>query len=342
MFLRAITMLGIVGAVAGCVKRLEPGLVPAEVLHPQTADGWTLELRHHGGEGPPVLLVHGMGANHYNWDFHADISPVDELVSAGYDVWVAGLRGDPGSAAPSRRSKNRITFDAYAEQDVPAVIDAVLAATGEESLLWVGHSMGGMLLYTTLSERPQVVRAGVAVASPAAFTRRLKNHALMRRMGWMLGAKRGRVPVRPAIALGAARLGVVKRQLANPDNLDPAAMRGLARHALVDLPRPVARQARAWLRSESFTRADGSPWLVDTATNSVPMLVVGAVDDRVANEPDVAAACTIFSACEYVQLSQAGGFDVDYGHIDPVVGTTAHAEVYPLIFAFLSVHRGGD
>jgi pimeloyl-ACP methyl ester carboxylesterase len=339
MFLRFVVPL--LGAVllGGCAKRLEPGLVPAQVLRPQTSDGWTLELRHHGGEGPPVLLMHGMGANHYNWDFHPTVSPVDELVEAGYDVWVGGLRGDPGSDAPSRRAHNHITFDDYAERDVPVLVDAVLEATGETSLLWVGHSMGGMLLYTTLNERPEVIRAGVAVASPADFSRRLGTHAFMRRLGWLVAARRGRVPVRPAVALGVARLGLIKRQLANPDNLDGPAMRGMARHTLIDLPRPVARQARSWLRTEAFTRLDGSPWLDDTASVDVPLLVIGAVDDRVANEPDVAQACRIFAACDYVLLSEATGFASDYGHIDPVVGTTAHAEVYPLIFAFLDAHR---
>src|SRR5678809_1070609 len=93
----------------GCAKHLEPSMVPGEVLTYSTADGWSADLRHYPAEGPPVVLVHGMGANHYNWDFREEVSLAFYLQQHGWDVWVPELRGDPGSRAPSKKAARNYT-----------------------------------------------------------------------------------------------------------------------------------------------------------------------------------------------------------------------------------------
>ena len=325
----------------GCAKRLDPSLVTDDIAQVRTDDGWILPLRHYpstGGSGEPVLLMHGMSANHTNWDFRPEVSPVDELLAQGYDVWVPSLRGDQGTVPPSREASSRIGFDDHAIRDVPAILDHIHAATGREQVLWVGHSMGGMLLYTTLVTRPESVRAGIAIASPATFQHPINNHKAMRALGPLVAARRGRLH---ASGLAGAFVGFrpVVRQLGNPDLLDKHILRGMARHTLTDLPRPTVRQARQWLKEEELCLRDGSPWLAAAPSIDVPMLVLGSPDDHIASERDVAFACEIFPDCSYVLLSEDNGFAADYGHIDPIVGTTAHDEVYPLIFDFLADHR---
>lgn len=39
--------------------------------------------------------------------------------------------------------------------DLPAVVDYVLNATGQQKLDYIGHSMGTTMFYVLLSERPQ-------------------------------------------------------------------------------------------------------------------------------------------------------------------------------------------
>lgn len=319
--------------------RVAPNLEPAEVRTVRTADGWGLELRHHGGDGPAVLLVHGMSANHYNWDYHDRISPIPMLREAGYSVWVGSLRGDPGTVAPAGSRGIHISFDDHAIYDAPALIDGVLAATGREKLLWVGHSMGGMLLYTSAILRPQQLAAGVAIASPATFQAPRKNYGLVRDLGFLVAARRGRVPVRPLARLGLIRTSALLRTLGNPDNLDPGLIAGMGRAALENLPRATVRQARQWLRAGEFVRLDGERWLAGAHRSAVPLRVFGAADDRIAAEPDVRHACRLFPRCHYTFLGEATGFSVDYGHIDPVIGISAPDEVYPLILAFLDAHR---
>lgn len=332
-----VRLLPLLLLMLACAKRLEPGMVPAEVIHPITDDGWTLTVRHYAGPGEPVLLVHGMGANHFNWDFRPEVSPVDELVEAGFDVWVTGLRGDPDSTAPSRRARSRIQFDDHALHDLPAVIDAVLADADHDQVLWVGHSMGGMLLYTALATQPERVRAGVAIASPADFSHPLRNHTAFRRWGFLVAARRGKVRVGGLARLFSGYKPLI-RQVGDPEYLDRGIVRGMAHHALVDLPRPTARQARGWLRARSFTRVTGEPWL-DGVQTDVPLLVMGAPADRIASEADVATACRLSTDCVYHRLGVEDGFSHDHGHVDPVVGTTAEQEITPLILDFLQRHR---
>jgi len=56
--------------------------------------------------------------------------------------------------------------------DVPAVVNHILQTTGQGSLYYVGHSLGGQQVLITLSLRPEMnskIRTVFALA-PAAFT----------------------------------------------------------------------------------------------------------------------------------------------------------------------------
>lgn len=326
--------------VTGCAKTVPPTMVPDNVVVAETDDGWALDVRHYPAAGPPVLLVHGMGANHYNWDYREEVSLAHYLQERGWDVWVPELRGDPGSVPPDPKAARRFSFDDHAERDMPAIIDAVLAATGEQELAWVGHSMGGMLLYTTLATRPEVVEAGVAVCSPAEMRRLVGVHKRLRGMGWATKGQ-GRYPAASLARLTSplGRLNPLYRRLGNREHYDWPVANGMARRALVDLPRPMVHQATTWLKTGHLLHDDGSThWLTDrdTADVDVPLLVFGGAIDKVVPHPNVEAACDVFDQCTYRLLGTEGGFSSDYGHVDPIVGNTARTEVYPLIEQFLA------
>ena len=304
----------------------------------ETSDGWLAPIRHYPGAGDPVLLVHGMGANHYNWDYRREISLAHHLQSLGWDVWVPELRGDPGSVPPARRAVREVRFVDHAERDLPVIVDRVLEATDRDALVWVGHSMGGMLLYTALADYPEKVRAGVAICSPSQFVNPTGPARLFRAVGGLLGHRGPRLPTRSMAALAAplGRANPLVPFLARPKNLDTHHVAGLARSALLDMYRPMGREVRGWLKTGHLARPDGTPWLVADPT---PLLVMGATRDRVASEADVAATCAFFPSCTYQRISAADGFSSDYGHIDPVLGARAREEIFPLISDFLDAYR---
>ena len=214
------------------------GLPPAQISHAQTADGWDLEMRHFPNEGPPVLLMHGMGTNHYNWDYAEEISLASYLQSRGWDVWVASVRGDMGSTAPPRRGAATYSFDDIANYDVPAIIDSVLAQSPHEQLYWVGHSMGGMLLYTALTRDPGPIAAGVSIGSPATFAEQEQVHQVANTASRLIPAY-GTTQSRATYAAIDAvfEFNPMVQLLSNPENLDLDLAQGLADVGMGDVSR---------------------------------------------------------------------------------------------------------
>lgn len=328
-------LIGMLAFVVGCARHLEPSMVPTGVVSYTTDDGWDGQIRHYAGDGPSVLLVHGMGANHYNWDFRPEVSLAAWLQERGYDVWIPALRGDSDTVAPSRRAWRSTTFDDIAIHDIPAILDAVRDHTGDAKIAWVGHSMGGMLLYTTLAQWPDRIEAGVTIGSPATFPDTRWEHRVLGRSGWALRG-RGRLPGALAARWASSMFGLDTPMfglIADRDNLDAAEANGLARVGLTDISRPMARQAASWMKAGTITRVDGSVWVEGGA--DVPMLALGASHDKIVPAANVEASCALFPACTYTLLGTAAGLSRDYGHVDAVLGTTAPDEVYPLVGAFL-------
>lgn len=311
------------------------GLPPAQISHAQTADGWDLEMRHFPNEGPPVLLMHGMGTNHYNWDYAEEISLASYLQSRGWDVWVASVRGDMGSTAPPRRGAATYSFDDIANYDVPAIIDSVLAQSPYEQLYWVGHSMGGMLLYTALTRDPGPIAAGVSIASPATFAEQQQVHQVANTASRLIPAY-GTTQSRATYAAIDAvfEYNPMVQLLSNPENIDLDLAQGLADVGMGDVSRGMVKQVHVWLSSGDFVSMEGQPWLTPA---QVPVLVLGGSVDRVAPPANVEAACAVLPVCEFRLLGIESGLSTEYGHIDPVVGVTARIEVYPQIHQWLNL-----
>lgn len=328
---------------ANAARAVGPDMEPAEQVPWTSADGWRGHVRHYPGEGPPVLLVHGMGANHYNWDYRSEVSLAAWLSERGWDVWVPDLRGDPGTAPPDRRAWRNFSFDDHARYDLPAILDAVQAATGEAQVSWVGHSMGGMLLYAALSQYPERIRAGVAIASPARFQAQQPLKRLYAGLGRMAPA-RGRTRARSMmIALSPlGRWAPGMGRVSNPRNMDGATARGLARRAIVDLRRQTAREVVTWLRAGALTTADGQGSWVTPPAQPVPTLVLAGAGDWLVPASDVVWVCEGRPACEAVVLGESSDQHELYGHIDLVLGQNAAVDVYPLVGDFLAAHVGSS
>ncbi len=322
-------------ALAG--RSLEPTMRPDEVVEVTTDDGWKLALRHYAGvdtaaDGPPVLLVHGMWVNHYNWDYRPEVSLVDYLSQEGFDVWVANLRGDPGTTAPSR-SAEAFTFDDHARYDLPALVAAVQRETGRDRIGWVGHSMGGMLLHAYVRDHPDDIAAGVVVSSPAALSSPARRYRVAARLDRALVGRRVRAS---RLATTLRLLGPHSpafRELSNDGQISWPLAKGLSRHAVVDLPRAFVRDATRWVESGEIQDSQGDAWVVGGAT---PLLALSGAGDKVIPAEDVAHACAVYDDCEYRLLGVEQGFAADYGHADILLGADARAEVYPLIGDFLA------
>lgn len=159
--------------------------VRADEIHTVTTeDGWRIRLCRyttHDGGGEPVLLCHGVMANQFNMTLPNGASVTDALMREGYDCWVIDLRGARSSRGPLGISRRTATIDGYILQDLPAAVDYIRECTGKEQVHWVGHSMGGMLLYAfELVHGRDNIASGTTIGSPPGFegARIRKSHLL--------------------------------------------------------------------------------------------------------------------------------------------------------------------
>lgn len=138
-----------------------------------TADLWKLRIcrfRRGRTEGEPVLFVHGLGTNHHNFTEPANACLVDYLVERGYDCWALDLRGTRSSKAPFERDPMAVHLDDFLLQDIPAAIEHIRRATGYAKVHYVGHSLGGMMLYAYAQEfGTERIASGVAIGTPMGF-----------------------------------------------------------------------------------------------------------------------------------------------------------------------------
>lgn len=114
---------------------------------------------------PPVMLVHGLTANHRNLAFDEQYGLAQYLNRQGYDCWAIDLRGRDQFWA----SGEPWCFDDYLDHDLPRAVDYILEETESEQLHWVGHSMGGMLLLAYAGTRTDTdkLASGTTIGSPA-------------------------------------------------------------------------------------------------------------------------------------------------------------------------------
>ncbi|MCB2185749.1 MAG: alpha/beta fold hydrolase [Deltaproteobacteria bacterium] len=208
----------------------------------------------HGGQGPPLVLVHGLGGS------LEDFFPLLPWLAPHRTCLALDLPGFGRSAKPD----TPYTMAWFAE-----VLADLARELGLGPTAWLGHSMGGQVLLTLATRRPARV-AGLGLICPAGG------------MGRSLGR---RVLLRAAVCPGE-RTWLVRPNLAplvagrvyswRNDPTRPAlAARLTARWSREDRPhleRALVRAARATLSASGRPPGD---------LPEVPLLIIGGRDDTV-------------------------------------------------------------
>lgn len=329
--------------------RFAPSDRPDEIHYVRTADGWDVQLRRYlpRGAGPryeePVVLCHGLGANHYNVDWDPPHGIAQYLAEAGRDCWVISLRGHDGSSRPSRRNGLRwgFSFDDHV-RDVVAALECVVAKTGASRVQWVGHSMGGMLAYALGGmEHARYLAGGVvALGSPASFA----DQAYLRwltRLGVVL-ARRTRVPQRWLTRMIAPFTGFFDLPFSElaiaPKSMDGRLVRRLQAWVFEDISAGVMRQFHDWVHNDAFRSLDRTvDYKERMRAHRAPFLLVAASADKLAPPPCMERAFALLGSEEKTlrMVGRAHGQSVDYGHGDLLLGRAAPREIYPLVEAWL-------
>lgn len=310
-----------------------------------TADGVQINLHHVvGALGPPVLLVHGVSSNHNTWKLSTDHGFALAAAQAGLDPWLLDLRGrglERGDPSHAWLQGNSGDLDDYAALDLPAAIAEIQTRTGAQQVGYVGHSMGGMVGAIYLATTPDSpLFAFVALGSPVAFDRldalndtalKLALHSPIPWVDSALGARlRAALGEEPGTPLDA----LVDGQLFNDIAADqrPA----LYREVTSPMTRGEMQHLGQLGRSGGLSDRQGEvDYLAPLADVQLPAQVWAGSADRVALPWQVQPLAEHLGQAEYVLAGIETGFQVDYGHLDLVLGDNAGTEVYPMLTQFL-------
>jgi pimeloyl-ACP methyl ester carboxylesterase len=320
-----------------------------QLLRVPTADGWSLSLWFRAPSqqrfAQPVVLCHGLGNNHAFFEFRGRSHLARVLADAGFQVFTMDCRGAGRSVAPEPAFAE-VCIDDHLDFDVPAVLEAVREATGQSQVLWVGHSLGGVIGVLASARKAQGrLAALVTVGSPlffgpgAFFPRALKLAQAL--------SPAGQFPARILSTLFAPIAGLfppprVANLTARVANIDGVEQRYLLANVFADLWRGVLSQLERWIVTGRFSSSvtDEDLRTPALAVSDVPTLVVGGSVDHLA---PLDVTRHFFSALqardkELVLIGTAFGHAVDYGHGDLIVGRDADRDVYPPIVRFLARH----
>ncbi|WP_433411497.1 alpha/beta fold hydrolase [Microtetraspora malaysiensis] len=117
--------------------------VPADRLRVPTRQGETFVMASGPEDAPPLVLLHGSGANAAMW------MPDVPVWAQHFRVLAVDMIGEPGLSAPSRAP---LDSDAHA-----LWLDDVLEALGVRSAAFAGTSLGGWLALDYAIRRPERV-----------------------------------------------------------------------------------------------------------------------------------------------------------------------------------------
>jgi len=220
------------------------GLPPGRILHvPGRGEFF---LRDTGGDGPPVLLLHG-------WMFAADLNwrhAYGALRDAGYRVLAVDHRG---------HGRGLRTPEPFRLEDCAADAAAVVRTLGIGPVSAVGYSMGGPIAQLMARDHRDLV-TGLVLCATSSDWQDVYLKLFWRTMGW-LRLLLGLFPMSYWVwTLRSAGVG------AGPERTWIAAE--LSRGSSID----IAEAGR------ELSRYDGRPWLASLA--GVPAAVVVTTRDR--------------------------------------------------------------
>ena len=355
----------------GCVSMRHdaPGidLRPCADGFAYTEDGWRLGVRHYRSPNPdpgklPVILCHGLGLNGTFWTI-TDNHLAHQMAARGYDVFVFDFRGSGETSQVGRHDRiNKImrhTFlrewgerdwnvDDLVHYDVPAILDYVQRQTGRDRVNWVGHSLGGMLIfpYLELAPHPERIATFIGMGSTIIQAETPQSDMLAANRGLRilsLFASPGRLG-RPLAFFRLPGMELIDRFYYSPENVDRETISRFYGYALEDTGPGALRQLDPYLEFGHMLSADRT---IDYSSRlgeiRTPTLLVAGDGDIMSDVPSTELTYRALGSTDkaIMRFGKAQGHVADYGHCDLVWSRHAPIEIFPPIIAWLDLRQPG-
>jgi len=341
-------LVALAAAAYGLVRlgsRQDP--VHADEVHSvATEDLWGIRLCRYkakGAPGEPVLMCHGFMSTQFNFAVPPGESMVDYLAQKGYDCWAIDLRGRLSSVPPFGYTRDQATIDDYLLRDVPAAIDYIRKHTGFDKVHWVGHSMGGMLLYAydaTIGSK--LLASATTLGSPVGFEGvEIPGYAAVLLACLRLSSRAFRGGVR--VMIGALKWFRPQNSLIpiNWDNMNPKVGTRDLYAAFSAPPVPVAEHMKHSATNHVWRVKNGEVDVVASLKDlRVPLLAIFGAGDPFVPIPSAEAFLKGLRKRDkkLLVLSKENGHAADYSHVDLVMGGECAKDVYEPILNWLKAH----
>ena len=346
---------------------------PSADLHPcadgfaYTDDGWRLGVRHYRASNPdpgklPVVLCHGLGLNGTFWTI-TDNHLASQLANRGYDVFVFDIRGSGENAQVGRHDRiNRImrhtflrelgernwTVDDLVRYDVPAILDYVERRTGHDRVNWVGHSLGGMLVfaYLEMAPHPERIANFVGMGSTIIQAEIPQQDMLAANRGLRvlsLFASPGRLG-RPLAFFRLPGMGMIDRFYYSPENVDRETISRFYGYTLEDTGPGALRQLDPYLEFGHMVSADRTiDYSARLGEVTTPTLLVAGDGDIMSDVPSTELTLAALGSPDksLMRFGKSQGHVADYGHCDLVWSRHAPVEIFPPIIEWLDHRQPG-
>ncbi|MFO0959478.1 MAG: alpha/beta hydrolase [Isosphaeraceae bacterium] len=354
---------------ANCRLRAEsPDLRPCDDGFAYTQDGWMLGVRHVRPLVPdpdkdPVVLCHGLGLNGTFWTI-PERHLAQLLADHGYEVFIPDMRGSGASRKVGRVGEindllrqtiipeigaGSWTMDDQANYDVPAILDYVEQATGRPRVNWVGHSLGGMLMFAHLetTDRPGRIATFVGMGCSTDLTTVPQTEMIRANFGLRLIAHLFSTSrfARPMQYHRPPGLATIDKFYYTAENVDKQTVDRVYGYTLEDLSGRALKQMDPWLKAGHLTSADGT---IDYANHldriQNPTLLIAGDGDIMVDIPSTEATFAKLGSPDktLLRFGKKEGHVDDYGHCDLVWSRHAPDEIFPEIVKWLDRHKPGS
>ena len=342
-------------------------LQPCTDGYAYTEDGWRLGVRHYRSSNPdpgklPVILCHGLGLNATFWTI-TDNHLASQMALRGYDVFVFDIRGSGENAEVGRHDHiNNImrhtflrecgerdwTVDDLVHYDVPAILDFVQRATGRDRVNWIGHSLGGMLVfpYLELAPHPERIANFVGMGSTIIQAEIPQRDMLAANRGLRvlsLFASPGRLG-RPLAFFRVPGMELIDRFYYSNENVDRTTISRFYGYTLEDTGPGALRQLAPYLEYGHMLSADRTiDYSARMGEITTPTLLVAGDGDIMSDVPSTELTLAALGSPDkaMMRFGKSQGHIADYGHCDLVWSRHAPAEIFPPIIDWLDQRQPG-
>lgn len=272
--------------------------------------------------GEAVLMLHGALSNGRIFCAGPGLGLAGYLADAGYDVYVADLRGRGGSRPRIARGSRHGQSESICD-DLPALHAEIRRRNGGRPVHWLAHSWGGVLMASCLLRYPPLIdQVGCCVYFASKRSIAVHNWPRFFKIDlfWLRAA--------PLIAgvcgyLPARRLGI---------GADDETVKSLA-------------QSGAWVRPGPWVDSDDG-FDYGAAARSVtlpPTLYLAAADDPCLGHSDdirrFAEECGRHPARLHC-VGKSTGYRHDYDHVSLLTHPDAAVDHFPLVLRWLAGQYG--